>query len=460
MLAARRLFSGSRVHRISRPLIRSFSAASSEFDQSQSIAAPLVASALLLAGVLSVGLPLEQSTKLESAPVAVAPDIETSEDAKQTSEDDDDTTDVINWSGTHKVTIANDKLWEPESLEEVETIVSECHRKGQAIRPLGSCLSPNGIALNAAGMIGMANLDRVLDIDAKNKTITVEAGITVRRVVEALRPHGLTLPNLASIAEQQMGGFTQVGAHGTGRLVAPMDQYVTKLKLVTPGLGTIVLSKDNGALFELAKVGLGCLGVVVEVTMECIPAHRLVEHTFVLTRKEAKEQLDALLKNHKHMRYMWIPYTDTVICVTNDPEDQVPANVPRNASSAGSPEEKRSPLIDLLATLSKESDVPFSLEDANGMGFGELRDAILAFDPLNIEHVKRCNKVEAEFWSRNEGYQTKPSDELLQFDCGGQVSCHRFISVVALNVHILITCLSGVAMGARSLFANRYTRSE
>lgn len=197
---------------------------------------------------------------------------------------------------------------------------------------------------------------------------------SIRQVVEALRPHGLTLPNLASIAEQQMGGFVQVGAHGTGRLIAPVDHYVTKLKLVTPGLGTIVLSKEqNGYLFDLAKVGLGCLGVVVEVTMECIPAHRLLEHTFVLTRKEAKEQKDSLLKKHKHMRYMWIPFTDAVVVVTNDPEDQVPASVPRQASSSGSLEDKMSPLTNLLAELSNEHNKPFSAEDVNGMGFGELR---------------------------------------------------------------------------------------
>ena len=52
-------------------------------------------------------------------------------------------------------------------------------------------------------------------------------------------------------------------------------------------------------------------------------------------------------------------------------------------------------------------------------------DALLAFDPLDIDHVKTCNRAEAEFWNRNEGYQTRPSDELLQFDCGGQVSRQR-----------------------------------
>ena len=43
--------------------------------------------------------------------------------------------------------------------------------------------------------------------------MTVQAGARIKDVVEALRPHGLTLQNYASIAEQQVGGFMQVGRY-------------------------------------------------------------------------------------------------------------------------------------------------------------------------------------------------------------------------------------------------------
>jgi len=242
-------------------------------------------------------------------------------------------------------------------------------------------------------------------------------------VIEALRPHNLTLPNLASIAEQQMGGFTQVGAHGTGKRVAPVDHYVTKLKIVTPGKGTIEFTKEkDGRLFELARVALGCLGVVVEITMECIPAHELIEHTFVLTRKEAMSRKTELLEKHKHARFMWIPYTDAVIVVTNDEFDPAQESKPSAFSDSLGEDEKKKPLTELLQQLCLENGKHFSAEDVKGMGFGELRDTLLAFAPLDVAHVKRCNKAEADFWKKNEGYQVRPSDELLQFDCGGQVN--------------------------------------
>ncbi|CAB9504504.1 galactono-1,4-lactone dehydrogenase 2, mitochondrial [Seminavis robusta] len=343
--------------------------------------------------------------------------------------DDDTTTKILNWSGTHSVLVPNDSYWEPESIAEVEAIVQKCHAQGRSVRPVGSALSPNGLAFEAQGMMSMAHLDSVVKVDTVNRTVTAQAGARVSQVIEALRPHNLTLPNLASIAEQQMGGFVQVGAHGTGKAIAPVDHYVTKLKIVTPSQGMIELTSqdEDDELFHLTKVGLGCLGIVVEVTMQCIPAHDLVEHTFVLTRQQAREQRDELLEKHKHMRYMWIPFEDAVVVVTNDPEETLPQSVPRQTSAPLSTKQLFQPLTDLLLTLSQEyadnsttTTTTYTKETIEGMGFGELRDALLAFDPLNVDHVKRVNKAEAEFWRNSEGYQTKPSDQLLQFDCGGQ----------------------------------------
>lgn len=79
---------------------------------------------------------------------------------------------------------------------------------------------------------------------------------------------------------------------------------------------------DQG-LFHMARVGLGSLGVVTEVTLQCVPAHELVEHTYVATSNEVRKQHAQLLRNNKHVRYMWIPYTHDVVVVTNNPLQQV-----------------------------------------------------------------------------------------------------------------------------------------
>ena len=71
----------------------------------------------------------------------------------------------------------------------------------------------------------------------------------------------------------------------------PIDEQVISMKLVTPAKGTIEISKDKDPeLFYLARCGLGGLGVVAEVTLQCVERQELVEHTFVSNLTEIKKQ--------------------------------------------------------------------------------------------------------------------------------------------------------------------------
>lgn len=54
------------------------------------------------------------------------------------------------------------------------------------------------------------------------------------------------------------------------------------------------------------------------------------------------------------------------------------------------------------------------------LSFTELRDKIIALDPLNKDHIVKVNQAEALFWKKSEGYRVGWSDEILGFDCGGQ----------------------------------------
>jgi L-galactono-1,4-lactone dehydrogenase len=339
--------------------------------------------------------------------------------------DKDSNITLLNWSGTHQVDVSSQHYYEPTSEEEVISILSMCHENNWSVRPVGSALSPNGLSFQHQGMMSLSHLDSVLEIQQvspESATVRVQAGAKVSHLLDTLRSHGWTLPNLASISEQQLGGFVQVSAHGTGATIPPVDDFVVAMTLITPSKGKIHLSlENNGDLFHLAKVGLGCLGIVTELTLKCIPAHKLVEHTFVLTREEAKAQIRSLLQQHKHVRYMWIPYEDAVVVVTNDPEETLDQRKPEIQvdTKKVDVEERFQPFTDLIRQLK-----PVSVDEdpvLSNQGFGDLRDQLIAHDPLNETHIRRVNKAEAEFWRRSEGYQIKPSDQLLQFDCGGQV---------------------------------------
>eukprot|EP00249_Psilotum_nudum_P019764 c27407_g1_i2 orf=207-1967(-) len=359
---------------------------------------------------------------------------------------------VTNWSGTH---VARTKVCiQPESLEELEAVVVDANSKRQKLRPVGSGLSPNGIGLSDDGMVNLALMDKILNIDKQTNQVTVQAGARVEQVVDALRPHGLTLQNFASIKEQQIGGFTQVGAHGTGATLPPVDEQVVSLRLVTPGKGTLDLSANNDPeLFYLSRCSLGLLGVVAEVTLQCVPIQKLLEYTFVTNKNEVQKRHKKWLQENKHLRYLWIPDTDAVVVVQCNPlpNGKEPPKLGRKYSL----DKRLEPFRSLYKELStkyrtaKEGDVQeteksvssvtvkagsmsssaargeepvgiLSDSELSELSFSELRDRLLDFDPLNREHVKRVNEAEAEYWKRSEGYRVGWSDDILGFECGGQ----------------------------------------
>ena len=107
---------------------------------------------------------------------------ETSLEAASSLGDDNETTTLLNWSGTHAVVVRNDSYWEPETEEELEAIVKHCHENKRAVRPLGSALSPNGIGFHPEGMVGLTNLDKIIKIDQEAMTVTAQAGARVSQV--------------------------------------------------------------------------------------------------------------------------------------------------------------------------------------------------------------------------------------------------------------------------------------
>ncbi len=73
----------------------------------------------------------------------------------------------------------------------------------------------------------------------------------------------------------------------------------------------------------MARVGLGCLGVVAELTLQCVPSHQLLQHTRVMTKQQVHDQHKQLLQKNRHLRYMWLPYTDAVVVVTGNAYKEV-----------------------------------------------------------------------------------------------------------------------------------------
>ena len=136
------------------------------------------------------------------------------------------------------------------------------------------------------------------------------------------------------------------------------------------------------------------------------------------------------LKAHKHLRYMWIPYTDAVVVVQcNDTRLAKPIS-PGWLAKVYTPEERLEPLVDLLHTPERaqieeserddEMDARTAAAVADGRTAMQLRGELLEKAPLSAEWVRKVNAAEAEHWRRSRGFRVDWSDQVLGFDCGGQ----------------------------------------
>lgn len=340
-----------------------------------------------------------------------------------------------NWSGTHK----REKVRKitPHSEEEVIRILSEVRNHNLLIssssststnedekiriRPVGSGLSPNGLGLcneNGYVMDLGCYMDSILEINKEEKTVRVQSGATVGKVLDALKEHGLTLPNLASINEQQIGGFTQVSAHGTGARLPPVDEFVTEMKLASPSLGMLRLNSQSfPEVFKFAKVGMGCLGVVTEVTLQCVDAHYLSEQVKVLTRKEIRKHHESIIQSNQHAKMLWIPYTDKVVVIT---ANQNPAAVVVADDDNTNNNDPLKSMKDLFIKISGKDNI--TRKDSL-LSFADMRDKLLQYNPLDVEHVKLVNQAEAEYWSSiamNKPETRGKSEEIIGFPCGGK----------------------------------------
>jgi len=192
---------------------------------------------------------------------------------------------------------------------------------------------------------------------------------------------------------------------------------VVEMKLATPTEGLISLSdKSSPRLFSMAKVGLGSLGVVTELTLRCIPKHALMEQLSMLDVKEVNV-VDHFrrLRNYRHVRYMWLPLTSKVVVVVSDPitsEASLPVDSSQSAAMASL---ATSQLSALLKSKTASTDVPL-----DSMSFTQLRERLLELDPLGLSHVREVNHAEAAYWEASSGRRIGDSVNVLGFDCGGQ----------------------------------------
>jgi L-gulono-1,4-lactone dehydrogenase len=230
-----------------------------------------------------------------------------------------------NWGRTQQCDPAAVEL--PGSELEVAEAIRRAAAAGQRVKVVGSGHSFTDIACTDGRMLSLDRLNRVLAVDERARLVTVEAGMTIARLNEELAARGLALPNLGDIDRQSIAGAVATATHGTGARFGGLATFLRGLHLITADGETLRCSPDEEPeVFHVARVGLGALGVVTRVTLQCVPAFTLrhVERRHRLA--DVLADLDRYVDANEHFEFYWLPHTDSCATIENNRTDE-PAQV-------------------------------------------------------------------------------------------------------------------------------------
>jgi L-gulonolactone oxidase len=208
-----------------------------------------------------------------------------------------------NWSGLESATPS--RVLTPRSVEEVVAAVTDARDGGARVKMVGTGHSFTAISAPVDVMLSPGGLAGVVAVDREALTATAYAGTQLKHLNGALEALGLSLHNMGDIAEQTLAGAISTGTHGTGGRVAGIAAQVVGLTLVT-GAGELVTAtpEENPDILDLARVGLGALGILVTITFRVEPLFGL----------EAVEQPMSWVE---FADAYWFPHTDRLLTKRN-----------------------------------------------------------------------------------------------------------------------------------------------
>jgi FAD-linked oxidoreductase len=225
-----------------------------------------------------------------------------------------------NWDGT--LNCKPQKFYRPQSEQEVVDIVRSVSQAGGTVRTFGAGHSWSPLVITDDTLLNLDNLNKLISVDVTRTRVTVQAGIRIKELNKLLPQRGLAMKNLGSIAEQSIAGAISTGTHGTGLKLGSLHTQIVGMKLVTGGGRLLNITEENDPeLMQAARVNLGALGVIIEVTIQCVPNYNLEWKAEPHSFDEVLDGLPALLDGNDRVRLYWLAGTDVIQVMTMDHTD-------------------------------------------------------------------------------------------------------------------------------------------
>ncbi|RAS18489.1 D-arabinono-1,4-lactone oxidase [Ensifer adhaerens] len=217
-----------------------------------------------------------------------------------------------NWVGNQSCIVRHRGA--PESEAALAEMVREATAQGLNVRCAGSGHSFTPVALTSGLQLTLSSMQGVVNIDSTRKRVAVKAGTTINQLGKVLKENGLSLINQGDIDSQALAGALTTGTHGTGARLGNMASQIVGMRLVQPDGSILVVDETTPDLLEAARVSVGMLGVISEITLQAMESYNLHEKLWRCTFDEMIEQHDEFAAKHRHFGFFWCPVPESRHC--------------------------------------------------------------------------------------------------------------------------------------------------
>ena len=213
-----------------------------------------------------------------------------------------------NWARTALCTPK--EIYYPTSQKEIISLIKSCNETHTPIKVVGAKHSYNDIfCAGKEGInISLKKFNAIVNIDHQKHTVKVQAGIRIPALIKILKPNKLSLKNLGTNVFDSLAGACSTGYHGSGIEHGIFASNVLEFEIITP-LGERKVVKNSDESFKIYAVGLGMLGVITHITLQCEPSYKLEVIEKKMDLEEIEAQFETLLAENDHFKFIWIPHT-------------------------------------------------------------------------------------------------------------------------------------------------------
>jgi glycolate oxidase len=172
----------------------------------------------------------------------------------------------------------------PTSAEQISEVVKLANRHRIPVVPRagGTGLTDGAVPLRHGILVDVKLMNRILEIDVEERTVTVQPGINMLKLSEALRPYGFIYPDdpasyPCSLVGGRIGtsGWSLLGARfgHTRDLVISFEIVLPTGEIITVGDGGGRKTRKSSSGYQLKHLFMGhqgTLGIVTEATLELV----------------------------------------------------------------------------------------------------------------------------------------------------------------------------------------------